>query len=54
MSEGTRFCWRCDEPIMAGQKFTTAAKVSISAGGYLIRIHEKCPKVPSYVRRTTR
>lgn len=51
MSAGAVFCGRCDEPITAGQKFITTAKISISAGGCTVRIHERCPKPPTYVRR---
>ncbi|MFD4631216.1 hypothetical protein ACFVYR_18450 [Streptomyces sp. NPDC058284] len=52
MSEGTRFCWRCDEPITAGQPVVTAVKLSISAGGSTVVLHKDCPKRPAYVRRT--
>ncbi|WP_371528361.1 hypothetical protein OG302_22225 [Streptomyces sp. NBC_01283] len=51
MNEGTRFCHHCDKPITAGQAFQTFAKVSISAGGITIRLHEKCAKRAQYVRR---
>lgn len=51
MSEGARFCGHCDEPITEGQKFATFAKVSISAGGVAVRVHEKCAKRAGYVRR---
>ncbi|MEU6989278.1 hypothetical protein ABZ953_01260 [Streptomyces sp. NPDC046465] len=47
MSEGTRFCWRCDEPITRGQVVVTAVKVSMSAGGHSILLHERCPKRPA-------
>ncbi|MEU1145661.1 hypothetical protein ACFYO9_22385 [Streptomyces sp. NPDC005863] len=52
MSEGTRYCWRCDEPILHGQAVVTSMKVSISAGGHVAVVHEQCPKPPAYVRRT--
>ncbi|MEU1117820.1 MULTISPECIES: hypothetical protein [unclassified Streptomyces] len=53
MSEGTRFCWRCDEPITAGQPVVEAVKVSMSAGGHAITLHETCPVRPAFVRRTS-
>lgn len=45
------FCGRCDEPITSGQKYFTTTKISISAGGCAVRIHEKCHRRPGYVRR---
>ncbi|WP_367041627.1 hypothetical protein [Streptomyces sp. Je 1-332] len=51
MSEGPRYCGHCDEPITEGQKFRTFAKVSISAGGITIRVHEACAERPTFVRR---
>ncbi|MEU6993147.1 hypothetical protein ABZ953_21120 [Streptomyces sp. NPDC046465] len=52
MSEGPRFCWRCDEPITCGQTVVTVVKVSMSAGGRSVSLHETCLKRPTYVRRT--
>lgn len=43
MSGGTRFCWRCDEPILAGQPVVTGVKVSISGGGATFVRHWDCP-----------
>lgn len=54
MSEGTRFCGHCDQPITQGQKVRTFAKVSISAGGITIRLHERCAERAAYVRRLPR
>lgn len=51
MSVGAWFCGHCDKPITNGQKFRTFAKVSISAGGITIRLHEKCVARAQYVRR---
>lgn len=51
MSEGTRFCGHCDQPITQGQKFRTFAKISISAGGITVRLHEWCLERAKYVRR---
>lgn len=45
-------CARCDKPIKSGQKYTTAVKLSISAGGYSFHVHEKCPRRPPFIRRT--
>ncbi|MEU6122795.1 hypothetical protein [Streptomyces sp. NPDC047123] len=42
MSEGAWFCGHCDKPITSGQKYRTYAKVSISAGGVAVRLHERC------------
>ncbi|GAA1899953.1 hypothetical protein GCM10009837_23260 [Streptomyces durmitorensis] len=52
MSEGARFCGRCDQPIAQGQPAVTFLKVSISAGGATITWHETCAKRAGYVRRT--
>lgn len=54
MSEGTWYCGHCDQPITVGQKFVTYAKVSISAGGITVRLHERCAKRAQYVRRMPR
>lgn len=51
MSEGTLFCGHCDQPITPGQKVRTFAKVSISAGGVTVRLHEACAERAKYVRR---
>ncbi|MFC8124637.1 hypothetical protein [Streptomyces sp. NPDC057302] len=51
MSEGTWFCGYCDKPITRGQKFRTFAKVSISAGGITVRLHEACADRRTFVRR---
>lgn len=51
MSEGTRYCWRCDQPVTRQCPGTSAVKVSLSAGGAVISIHDKCPKPPPFVRR---
>ncbi|MER5259739.1 hypothetical protein [Streptomyces sp. NPDC002855] len=52
MAEGTWFCGHCDQPITKDQPFETFAKVSISAGGITVRLHEVCVKLAGYVRRT--
>lgn len=53
MPEGRRLCWRCDEPITAGQKGETTAKLSASGGGADIDMHARCNKKPiPYVQRT--
>lgn len=52
MSGGLWFCGHCDKPITQGQKFKTFAKVSISAGGITVRLHERCADRAQYVRRT--
>ncbi|MFF8657028.1 hypothetical protein [Streptomyces huasconensis] len=44
MSEGIRYCWRCDKPITKEHPGTSAVKVSISAGGAVIWLHKKCPR----------
>ncbi|MEV7197506.1 hypothetical protein AB0N81_37810 [Streptomyces sp. NPDC093510] len=51
MSEGTRFCWSCDQPILTGQAVVTAAKVSISGGGAAVLLHATCSKPRAFVRR---
>lgn len=47
-----QFCGHCDQPIKPGQKVVTYAKISISAGGITVRLHEKCAKRATFVRRT--
>ncbi|WP_167532700.1 hypothetical protein [Streptomyces alboniger] len=54
MSEGVRYCGHCDEPITPENPGTVTVKISISAGGAVIRRHDKCPQLPAYVRRTPR
>ncbi|MGW7073052.1 hypothetical protein ACWGII_41210 [Streptomyces sp. NPDC054855] len=51
MSEGTWFCGHCDQPITQGQNFKAFARVSISAGGITVRLHERCAKRAGVVRR---
>lgn len=52
MSEGKRLCWRCDEPITKGQPHTEYPKISLSAGGAQIVLHNRCRRPPAFVRRT--
>ncbi|MFD4476750.1 hypothetical protein ACFWPU_11660 [Streptomyces sp. NPDC058471] len=46
-----RFCRPCDQPIKQGQPTTTFVKLSISAGGAAVTLHEKGAKRAGYVRR---
>lgn len=46
-----RFCWHYDQPIKQGQPTTTFVKLSISAGGAAVTLHEKCARRAGYVRR---
>ncbi|MEU8956024.1 hypothetical protein AB0C93_17170 [Streptomyces sp. NPDC048518] len=50
MSEGALFCWRCDEPITEGQPRRQYVKISVSAGGATILVHEECPQPPNPAR----
>lgn len=52
MNEGSRYCGHCDEPITQGQKVVTYAKLSISAGGITVRLHQRCADRAKFVRRT--
>ncbi|WP_159043916.1 MULTISPECIES: hypothetical protein [unclassified Streptomyces] len=52
MSEGTPLCWRCDQPITTDRPGREYAKISISAGGAQILLHDECPKLSAFVRRT--
>ncbi|MEU1022971.1 hypothetical protein ABZ366_12935 [Streptomyces sp. NPDC005904] len=54
MSEGVRYCWRCDAPITKEHPSTSAVKASTSVGGATVRLHTKCPRLPTFVRRTPR
>ncbi len=54
MSEGVRYCWRCDAPITEKHPGTSAVKVSISAGGAVIWLHKECPRLPPFVIRIPR
>ncbi|MGW0537792.1 hypothetical protein [Streptomyces sp. NPDC003032] len=54
MSEGVRYCWRCDAPITKEWPGTSVVKVSMSAGGAVIWIHKECPKPPAFVIRIPR
>ncbi|WP_164551782.1 hypothetical protein [Streptomyces sp. WAC 01529] len=51
MSEGTRFCSHCDEPITKDHPGTSTLKHSISGAGALIWTHNECPRLPAFVRR---
>ncbi|WP_399926267.1 hypothetical protein [Streptomyces kanamyceticus] len=55
MSEGTRFCCRCDEPITKEHPGTATVKISISAGGAVLWWHKKkCPQQTAFVTRFPR
>lgn len=54
MSESPRYCAHCDQPITTGQKTVTFMKVSISAGGITVRLHERCAALSGHVRRASR
>ncbi|MFF8656841.1 hypothetical protein [Streptomyces huasconensis] len=54
MSEGVRYCCRCDAPITLKHPGTATAKISMSAGGAVLWLHEKCPKRPPFVIRIPR
>ncbi|MEU1022976.1 hypothetical protein ABZ366_12960 [Streptomyces sp. NPDC005904] len=54
MTEGVRYCWRCDTPITKEHPGTSAVKASISADGATVWLHTKCPRLPTFVRRTPR
>ncbi|MEU1022206.1 hypothetical protein ABZ383_18395 [Streptomyces sp. NPDC005900] len=54
MSEGVRYCWRCDAPITAKHPGSSAVKVSVSAGGAVIWLHIECPRLPAFVTRIPR
>ncbi|MEU1025773.1 hypothetical protein ABZ366_27605 [Streptomyces sp. NPDC005904] len=53
MSEGTRFCWRCDAPITKERPGTSMPKESGSVGGAVVWWHTgDCPQLAAFVRRT--
>lgn len=41
MRGATRLCWHCDEPIKSGQPETTYVKLSGSADGSRVTLHER-------------
>ncbi|MEU1021910.1 hypothetical protein ABZ366_07395 [Streptomyces sp. NPDC005904] len=54
MSEGIRYCWRCDAPSTKERPGTSMPQESASAGCDTIWLHTKCPRLPTFVRHTPR
>ncbi|MGA4849485.1 hypothetical protein ACOBQB_25705 [Streptomyces sp. G5(2025)] len=53
-SEGGRLCCRCDKPITMENPGTSMVKISISGGGAVLWVHDKCPKRATFVSRIPR
>ncbi|MET9545709.1 hypothetical protein ABZY36_10425 [Streptomyces sp. NPDC006627] len=52
MSEGVRYCGRCDMPITKQHPGMSTAKNSLSGGGAVVWIHTgRCPAPPPLTRR---
>ncbi|MFH8562815.1 hypothetical protein [Streptomyces sp. NPDC017988] len=55
MSEGVRFCCRCDKPITQEHPGKSMVMISISVGGAVLWWHKKrCPERPRFVSRIPR